>query len=189
MAHQNVISTMTRVSSRGLACFVSDFHAVRDLIMQIKDILQEKGNGVVTIDASQSIHAAIVKLNHNSIGALVVTGKDGQIAGIVTERDILKSCGDNCTHLQTAPPREHASCPFMVQEIMTKDLVIGVPSDDLNYVMGIMTKHHIRHLPVLDNGKLVGIISIGDLVNAHFEENVFESRTLKEYIRAWGRPH
>jgi CBS domain-containing protein len=157
--------------------------------MRIKDILQEKGMEVVTIDAGQSIHAAIVKLNHHGIGSLIVTGEDGHIAGIVTERDILKSCGENCTHLQTTLPREQATCPFLIRDIMTKDVVIGVPNDDLNYVMGIMTKHHIRHLPILDHGKLVGLISIGDLVNAHFEENVFESRTLKDYVHVWGRSH
>ena len=157
--------------------------------MRIKDIIEEKGNDVVTIDAEESIHAAIVKLNHHGIGSLIVTGEDGQIAGIVTERDILKSCGENCTQLQTAPPREHAVCPFLVKSIMTRDLVIGVPNDDLNYAMGVMTRHHIRHLPVLDNGKLAGIISVGDLINAHFEENIFESRTLKDYIHTWGHSH
>ena len=157
--------------------------------MRIKDILEEKGDEVVTIDADQPIHAAIVMLNHNGIGSLVVTGGDGQIVGIVTERDILKSCGEHCTRLQTVAPGEQATCPFLIRDIMTKDLVIGVPDDDLNYAMGVMTNHHIRHLPVLDNGKLAGMISIGDLVNAHFEENVFESRTLKDYIHAWGRSH
>ena len=157
--------------------------------MRIKDILEEKGSEVVTIDTGQSIHAAIVKLNQHGIGSLIVTGEGGQIAGIVTERDILKSCGENCTHLQTTTAREKAVCPFLVSEIMTKDLVIGVPDDDLNYAMGVMMKHHIRHLPVLDNGKLAGMISVGDLINAHFEENIFESRTLKEYINTWGHSH
>lgn len=157
--------------------------------MRIKDILQEKGTGVATIDAGQTIHAAIVQLNHHGFGALIVTGKEGQVAGIVTERDILQCCGNTCTHLTTPPPREKSMCPFLVEDIMTKDLVIGVPEDDLNYVMGVMIKHKIRHLPILDNGKLAGIISLGDLVNAHFEENVFESRTLKEYIHTWGHSH
>lgn len=157
--------------------------------MQIKDLLQEKGTGVVTIDAGQTIHAAIVQLNHHGFGALIVTGRDGQVAGIVTERDILQCCGETCTHIATPPPREKSMCPFLVADIMTKDLVIGVPEDDLNYVMGVMIKHKIRHLPILDNGKLAGIISVGDLVNAHFEENVFESRTLKEYIHTWGHSH
>lgn len=157
--------------------------------MQIKDILQEKGTGVVTIDAGQTIHAAIVQLNHHGFGALIVTGRDGQVTGIITERDILQCCGETCTHIATPPPREKSMCPFLVADIMTKDLVIGVPEDDLNYVMGVMIKHKIRHLPILDNGKLAGIISVGDLVNAHFEENVFESRTLKEYIHTWGHSH
>lgn len=157
--------------------------------MRIKDIIEDKGADVVTIGSDQTIHEAIVKLNHHGFGALVVTGAQDQIAGIVTERDILKCCGDNCTHLKKAPPKEHALCPVLVKDIMTKELVIGVPSDDLNYVMGVMTKHHIRHLPILDNGKLAGIVSVGDLINAHFEENVFESRTLKDYTREWGHSH
>jgi len=157
--------------------------------MRIKDLLDEKGNEVITIDGEQTIHAAIVKLNHHGIGSLIVTGEDGHIAGIVTERDILKSCGTTCTRLQTPPPREQAPCPFLVREIMTRDLVIGVPEDDLNYVMGVMIKHRIRHLPILDNGKLAGMISVGDLINAHFEENIFESRTLKDYIHTWGHSH
>ena len=66
---------------------------------------------------------------------------------------------------------------------MTKDLIIGVLDDDPNYVMGIMSKNRIRHLPILDDGKLAGIISIGDLINAHLEEKVFENRTLRDYIQ------
>ena len=156
--------------------------------MQVKDILQEKGSAVETIGIGQAIHAAIVKLNEHGFGALVVTDEDGQIAGIVTERDILKCCGDNCSHLKNTPKEELTHCSVAVGDIMTKDLVIGVPDDDLNYVMGVMSKHQIRHLPIQDDGKLAGILSVGDLVKAHFEENVFESRTLKTYIHNWGRP-
>jgi CBS domain-containing protein len=157
--------------------------------MQIKEILQEKGNSVTTIGAGDSIHTAIVELNQHGFGALIVLGDDGQIAGIITERDILQCCGETCSKMLTTPAPDHAICNVRVQEIMTKDLVIGVPDDDLNYVMGMMTKHQIRHLPILNNGKLEGIISIGDLVKMHFEENVFESRTLKDYFSGWGQPH
>lgn len=157
--------------------------------MQIKDILQEKGSAVITIGAGESIHAAIGELNRHGFGALIVTGEDDQIAGIITERDILQCCGETCTHMQDTPAKDGTLCQIRVQDIMTKDLVIGVPDDDLNYVMGIMTKHQIRHLPILNEGKLVGIISIGDLVKTHFEEHVFASRTLKDYIHGWGRSH
>lgn len=154
--------------------------------MKIKDILLEKGTSVVTIGTSESIHDAIVKLNQHGFGALVVTAPDGQIAGIVTERDILQCCGETCSRLQEMPTRDHALCQVLIEDVMTKELIIGVPGDDLNYVMGVMTKHQIRHLPILDDGALVGIISISDLVHAHLEENVIQSRTLKEYIHGWG---
>ena len=154
--------------------------------MQIKDVLQEKGAEVITIDPDQTIHAGIVDLNRHGIGALMVVDKDGRIVGIVTERDILHNCGENCTHSGLALPRSQNPCTFLVRDIMTRDLIIGVPDDDLNYVMGVMTKHRIRHLPILEDGNLAGIISISDLVNAHIEENVIESRTLKDYIQTWG---
>lgn len=150
--------------------------------MQIKDILQEKGTGVVVIEAGRTIHDAINQLNEYSIGALVVTGEDEGIIGIITERDILKICGEQCVRLNEPPAREEAPCPTLVQDAMTKDLIIGVPDDDLDYVMGIMTKNRIRHLPILDDKRLMGIISIGDVVNAHLKEQTFEIRTLRDYI-------
>ena len=150
--------------------------------MRARDILLEKGTEVVTIDVGQSIHDAICKLNEHGIGALIVTGEGEEIVGIITERDILRMCGDHCVRLNWLPTQEETSCPSLVQDAMTKDLVIGVPDDDPNYIMGVMTKNHIRHLPILDEGSLVGIISIGDLVNAHLEEKVFKNRTLKDYI-------
>jgi len=157
--------------------------------MRIRDILVEKGDGVVTIDAAETIHDAIVKLNEHGIGALVVSDKDDEIVGIITERDILRNCGNRCVRLKAPVTLGEKSCAFFVHEAMTKELVIGVPDDDLNYVMGVMTKNRIRHLPILDDGKLTGIISIGDLVNAHFEEKVFESRTLVAYTQGRARRH
>jgi CBS domain-containing protein len=151
--------------------------------MRIRDIIQEKGAGAVTIGGGQTIHDAINTLNKNRIGALIVTGDDQEIAGIITERDILRVCGDVFERLNKPAAQEETSYPSRVQDVMTKDVVIAVPDDDLNYAMGVMTKNHIRHLPILDNGNLVGIISIGDLVNAHLEEKVFENRTLREYIQ------
>jgi CBS domain-containing protein len=151
--------------------------------MRIRDILQGKGTKVVVIEADRTIHDAIGKLNEHSIGALVVTGEDEEILGIITERDILKKCGEHCVRLDESPAQEGTACPTLVQDAMTKDLVIGVPDDDLDYVMGIMTKNHVRHLPILEKKRLVGIISIGDVVNASLKEKVFENRTLRGYIQ------
>lgn len=150
--------------------------------MLIKDVIQEKGKSVVTIETGQTIHEAIKRLNQHRIGALVVIGENGEIAGIISERDILTVCGDHCGQPDSSEETGRRECSMLVEDAMTSDIVIGVPEDDLNYAMGIMTKNRIRHLPVLDDGQLAGIISIGDLVNAHFEEKVLENRTLREYI-------
>jgi len=150
--------------------------------MKIKHILQEKAPGVETINPGRTIHDAIGKLNEHCIGALVVTEEDDTVVGIITERDILRKCGDLCSHLSGKPTAGKTGCSALVQDSMTRDLIIGVPDDDPNYVMGVMTKNRIRHLPILDDGHLTGIISIGDLVSAHLEEKVFENRTLKDYI-------
>lgn len=151
--------------------------------MRIRHILQEKGTEVVSINANRTIHNAIGKLNQHGIGALVVKDEGGEIVGIITERDILRVCGDKCVRLNESTLREDTTCQSLVQDAMTKDLIIGVLDDDPNYVMGIMSKNRIRHLPILDDGKLAGIISIGDLINAHLEEKVFENRTLRDYIQ------
>ena len=151
--------------------------------MRIRDILQEKGTGVVTIEVGRTIHDAICRLNEHKIGALVVTGEGEKIIGIITERDILQVCGRHCDCLDEPPAREVTTCPALVQDAMTKDLVIGVLDDGLDYVMGIMTKNRIRHLPILDDESLAGIISIGDVVNAHLKETEFENRMMRDYIQ------
>ena len=155
--------------------------------MVIRDIINEKGRSVVTVGAERTINHAIKRLNHHRIGALIVTGENDEIAGIITERDILTVCGEQCGRLTDPPATDQPDCPVLVKDAMTRELVIGVMDDDLNYAMGIMTKNRIRHLPILDDGRLAGIISIGDLVNAHFEEKVLENRTLKQYIHGTGR--
>ncbi len=149
--------------------------------MRIRDILQEKGSSVVTIDAGRNIHDAIGMLNEHRISALIVTREGEEIVGIITERDILQECGDRCDRMKESPKAETA-CSSLIQDAMTRDLVTGDPDDDPNYAMGVMTKNRIRHLPILDEGSLAGIISIGDLVNAHLEERVFKGQTLKDYL-------
>lgn len=150
--------------------------------MRISDILHRKGRNVVTIEPSATVQEAIQRLNQHGIGALLVTDDTGQLSGIITERDILRECGDRCTRLAEPAGGKGSECPALVNDVMTTDVLIGVPEDDLNYVMGIMTKNRIRHLPVVECGKLMGIISIGDVVNAHVEEAEFENRMLQDYI-------
>ena len=144
--------------------------------MRVADILQAKGSDVVTIEDHRTVHDAICTLNERRIGALVVTGEAGEINGIITERDILRECGER------GVPFEGSREPSLVRDAMTKHLIIGLPEDDLNYVMGIMTKNRIRHLPIMDGDGLAGMVSIGDVVNAHLNETEYENRMLKDYI-------
>ena len=150
--------------------------------MRISDILQEKGTNVVTIDSGNTIHDAITRLGEDRIGALIVTTEGEEVAGIITERDILRKCGEHCGCVNMPSVSGENVCSSLVQDAMTTDLVTGVPDDDPNYVLAVMTKNRIRHLPILDEGSLAGIISIGDLGNAHLEERVIKSGTLKDYI-------
>ncbi len=141
--------------------------------MRVSDILRRKGTGVTTIGPDASIHDAIRVLVEHNIGALVVVdGDEDEVVGIITERDILRECAVRCDELRTR----------RVREVMTRDVIIAVSDDKVDYVMGIMTKNRVRHLPVMDDADLSGIISIGDVVNAHLREAEFENRLLKDYI-------
>ena len=150
--------------------------------MLIRDVLRHKNGTVVTISPDRTVHDAICKMNAYRIGAVVVTDDTGEIQGIVTERDILRMCGERCLHLDD-PGTAGTECPGLVRDIMTTDLVITVPGDTVDYAMGIMTKNRVRHLPVLDDGRLAGIVSVGDAVNAHLVEAEYDNRILKDYIR------
>lgn len=151
--------------------------------MRIRDILREKGGDVATIGAGRSVHDAVRTLNSRRIGALVVTGDDGSIQGIVSERDVLRNAaetwdetGDRVARLRDLP----------VVEIMTPEVICAVPDDDLDYAMGIMTQNRIRHLPIMEDGKLIGIISIGDVVRAHLQHAKYENRMMRDYIQGGG---
>jgi CBS domain-containing protein len=139
--------------------------------MKVQDLLATKGSRVVTIEPGRTVREAIDRLVEHRIGALLVV--DGEsIAGIITERDILREAARHADRLDRR----------LVREAMTADLIVGVPDDDLTYVMGIMTRNKIRHLPIVEGRDLRGIVSIGDLVWSCLTEAEFENRHLKEYI-------
>lgn len=121
--------------------------------MKLRDILQTKGSVVHTITPSATLQDVANILVEHNCGSLVVMEQE-QLSGIITERDILRAAA--ASHQPLAD--------FSVRDHMTAKLVTGSLDEDLGEVMGQMTDHRIRHLPVLENGKLVGIISIGDVV-------------------------
>ncbi|MCK4427580.1 MAG: CBS domain-containing protein [candidate division Zixibacteria bacterium] len=140
--------------------------------MKVRDILKDKGTEVATIGAEKTICDAVKALVEKNIGSLLVKDEKGAIAGIVTERDILKQCNLCLESFKETK----------VKDVMTKNLIVASPDDDLDYVENIMTQNRVRHLPIISNQKLEGIISIGDLVNVLRGECKVENRYLKNYI-------
>ncbi len=139
--------------------------------MNIASILAKKGPKVFTIRPEQSIRQALALLAKHNIGALVVVDEAGKPGGIISERDIVREAGKNERIFSTA-----------VSEIMTKEVIVGAPQDDLISVGNTMTERRIRHLPVVDKGKLVGIVSIGDVVRAQRDQYRGEVDTLQIQI-------
>lgn len=141
--------------------------------MKIRDIHKDNPVQLQTISPEKTVHEAIQQLCGANIGALPVIDSTGELIGIVSERDVLRLCArDDCKTALT----------MKVREIMTRELVIGVPDDSLDYVMRVMTEHRVRHLPVLENRRLVAIVSIGDVVKAQYEEKETEIRYLRDYM-------
>lgn len=137
--------------------------------MNVDNILKQKGTNVATIAPEASIKRAADWLRAKDVGALVVTRND-VVLGIISERDII--------HALSEHGEEVAS--MQVKEIMTHGLITVTLEDDLNRLMRLMTRHRVRHLPVLRDGKLAGIISIGDVVKRRLDDLELETHVLHD---------
>jgi len=141
--------------------------------MNVRSILEQKGSSEVhTIGPRETVQRAVERLVEHGIGSLVVVDDGRRPVGIVTERDILRCCA--------AEPERMTS--LRVEEVMTGDLIIGEPGDTVDYVMGVMTKNRIRHLPIVEGNDLRGLVSIGDVVRIQLEKTEYENRHLRHYI-------
>jgi CBS domain-containing protein len=142
--------------------------------MNIKSILAIKGANVVTIGPDHTIRDALRVLAKHNVGALVVVGNKNEPIGIISERDIVRLAAKNEGLFSQA-----------ISEVMTKNVIIGVPQDDLKAVAYTMTEKRIRHLPVVGNrNALIGIVSIGDVVKAERDHFEGEADTLRTQILA-----
>jgi CBS domain-containing protein len=140
---------------------------------RVSEILAEKGGRVLTIEASASVFEAVEEMVEANVGSLLVTD-GGAVAGIVTERDYLRR-----VTLEGRTERETA-----VGEIMSSPLVVVTPDTEVDECMAVMTDRRIRHLPVVTDGDVVGIVSIGDLVKFTSRRQSFEIQYLTDYITA-----
>lgn len=139
---------------------------------RVRDLLAEKGGDVYFVRPEQTVYEAIQVLTRHNIGAVLVLDDDDRLVGIFTERDVLKQCVRRSDRLKSTH----------VKDAMTTDLIIGVPDDDVDYLMGVMTVNKIRHIPILEGKRVVGVVSIGDVVKSQLKDAHYENRYLKDYI-------
>ena len=137
--------------------------------MNVENILRQKGTEVATITPETSIKRAADWLRAKNVGALVVTSNDA-ILGIISERDIVRAFSEYGEPVAS----------MQVKDIMTQGLITASLGDDLAHLMHLMTRHRVRHMPVLRNGKLAGIVSIGDVVKCRLDDLELEAKVLRD---------
>ncbi len=140
--------------------------------MKVEQILQSKGVEVFSVKSSDSIADAISMLNEKNIGAVIVNDDTGNVAGILSERDVVRRLG----------VKGADTLAMRVADCMTPSPYTCAPSATVDEVMTQMTEKRIRHMPVSEGGKLVGVISIGDIVKRKIDQAEQEAAALKEYI-------
>jgi CBS domain-containing protein len=139
--------------------------------MRISDVLRQKGPAVATIAPSATVHELVSHLRAHNIGAMVVT--EGEtVVGIVSERDIVRRLDERGAGLMDAA----------VLEIMTRDVLTCTPNDTVDSLAETMTERRIRHMPVLSDGRLAGIVSIGDVVKSRIRQLETDREQLESYI-------
>ncbi|MCX7879065.1 MAG: CBS domain-containing protein [Ignavibacteria bacterium] len=144
--------------------------------MKVKDVLKQKGPEVFSIYEEKTVADAIKMFTHNNIGLLIVLSLEAKVVGTISERDIIRKLATDPEGCLTAK----------VKDVMTKQVLVVEPEDDLEYAEQIMTQNRCRHLPVIQNDVLVGLISIGDIIKFQLKESQTENKYLKSYV-AGGR--
>lgn len=141
--------------------------------MLVAEILRSKGDAVFTVGPDETVAAAAGLLLERRVGALVVCESD-RVAGVLSERDIVRAVAREGAAALGQPVRDH----------MTADVVFAEPGEGVDVLMGRMTDRRIRHLPVLQDDRLCGVVSIGDVVKCQIDDAMREAESLKSYILA-----
>ena len=140
--------------------------------MNAATILKSKRRGVVTATPNTSLLDIAKLLVQHGIGCIVIVGNDDKIAGIVSERDLMHAIGKSGAKVLMEP----------VSDFMTKKVLTAREADTVDQLMSEMTAHRFRHMPVVERGRLIGLVSIGDLVKIHVADAEFESGAMRQYI-------
>ncbi len=139
--------------------------------MTVQELLHAKTSVIHTIEKHETIVKAMECLLHNQISCLPII-ENNSLIGIISDKDIFRAIFENRSHFDE----------LTVSNFMATDLIVGVAEDNIEYISNLMTKNRIRHIPIVNEQKLTGLISIGDIVKAKEKDMVFENRYLKQYI-------
>ncbi len=140
--------------------------------MQVRDVLKTKGGKVYSLPIDATVSDAIARMVQHNIGSLPIVDEDGRVVGIFTERDALRGAHHDCQEFSSTP----------IREVMTRNPQTCGLDDDVHDVMGKMSDYRVGQLPVLHEGQLAGLVSIGDVVKFLYERVTNENRHLMEYI-------
>lgn len=140
--------------------------------MLVRSLLKTKGGDIFTVSPAISVLEAARELREKRIGAVIVCEGEGEIVGVLSERDIVRSLAE----------QGEAALKGTVGDLMTRDVKTCGPDDSIDHIMELMTGRRFRHVPVIDGGKLIGIVSIGDVVKHKIAEAELEAQSLKDYI-------
>ena len=143
--------------------------------MHVREVLKNKGGRVVTIDAKSTVAEAVARLVQNNIGSLPVVDEDSRLVGVVSERDVLRLMHN----------RGESFSREQVASVMTRDPVTCTPSCDVDEVMGQMSERRIAKVPVVEGDRLVGIVSVGDVIKVMYERVHAENAHLKSYLHGY----
>jgi len=142
--------------------------------VNVASLLSVKGRDIATISQERTVADAVALLKERGVGALVVTSLEEPLAGILSERDVVRALAD----------RGGAVLDESVADLMTRDVTTCEETTSVTDLMGLMTARRIRHIPVVTDGHVVGVVSIGDVVKARFDELEGEKRDLLDYVSA-----
>lgn len=143
--------------------------------MHVAAILTRKGHQIHSVAPTDSLGDVAKHLVEHRIGATLVIDDSGILAGILSERDIVRAVAQDGA----------AALSRSAADVMTRDLVTGAPTDTVATMMAVMTERRIRHVPILDNGRLVGVISIGDVVKARIDDAELEVESLRGFVSSF----
>ena len=140
--------------------------------MLVSQILKDKGDLVFTVSPHETVAQAAVLLDQRKVGAMVVVNHNDAVVGILSERDVVRVVAQD----------GHMGLNRPVSSCMTKDVIFALPGETVDSLLGRMTDRRVRHLPVMNKGRLAGLVSIGDLVKRKIAESEAEAETLRAYI-------